>query len=582
MDVWQEAAGTLQRQRDVSCDACGYNRRGLPAGARCPECGEPPPAIISVPVIVADLRTAAELRWARCVTAGLVLLGISSLVAMVVATVIPAGPQSIGAINVPCPKLWATALVQRPISGTPGPWGVAGTVAVLSGLVGLWLVTEPRTLRGASTEPFAGLRAAARWCGVLGAGGLFGAFLTTGALWRGGDELGLAVLIALALVELPGTTLLYLYLHRIAVDLDAAHARVALERCAWLIPSVLVAATVVTAGQQFLTRADVAIGASPALGFYAAFGAASLAAGVMATAAYVRLTAAALHRSAGLWFSSVPAAAPGGFRAAAAWFRRITSRDRSRLRVAIGVVVWVWLSLASLPGLLLTDTRAGFGGNLPLVNWLGPKVSAIPLLMEQRTSYYTFRPAGVASVVPLLVTIWLMTSWRFAARERLAAFAGSLLRYGAAALLGAVIAFVMIVHTHQAADNPWVVRRTWSRPATMAVAFIDVPLTLLAYAHLSRIAEAIWQARLAATLRRIGWFGAAAQVIPLAFLAAARGMRTWRGSTVELSLAAAYSAGAMILTLLALAALASLAWGLVAGNQKGTQARVGRACVRID
>ena len=66
-----------------ACDLCGYPRTGLPPGALCPECGEPPPRLAGVDhPASAPAHTAAALAHLRTVTAGLLLLLTSSMTAV--------------------------------------------------------------------------------------------------------------------------------------------------------------------------------------------------------------------------------------------------------------------------------------------------------------------------------------------------------------------------------------------------------------------------------------------------------------------------------------------------------------------
>jgi hypothetical protein len=170
---------------DPSCDLCGYPRTGLPPDALCPECGEPPPRLAEMArayaaAAAADTMSpvsAAKLAHVRLVAAGLFLLITSSVTALGVTLVMKVGPITLPAVNVPAPKVHAAAFIQRSIGGPPGPWGIAGTTAALMGLVGIWLLTTPRSLRADEEGAFSPRRLA-RWSAVLSAGAVLGVLLS--------------------------------------------------------------------------------------------------------------------------------------------------------------------------------------------------------------------------------------------------------------------------------------------------------------------------------------------------------------------------------------------------------------------
>lgn len=534
---------------DVDCDVCGYPRRGLPEQSLCPECGAAPPAIVAVPRVVAHVRTRAELRWTRTVAAGLVVLLIAWAFALRVVLVVPAESLSITSLNVPAPKVATVAAVQRAVGGYPGPWGVCGDLAVLGSLLGIWMMTAPRSARG-SEEAMASLRQLLRWIAMVSGGLAFGATLCEVGLWPGDSPLRNTIFLSVLFSELPTATLLYLYLRQLARRLDDPRAFVAMERAAWLVP-LLMAASLVYAVVLYYVLDGHVTNLSRILG--TALGAASVVAGVYALGGYARLTLSVCSRSGWLWLDSSPR---GVLRRAGLVGRVVSHNVRQflpRWLVAAGIIAWVWFSIARFPDTLTVERRSGLGGNVPLVNWLGPKL-ALTGLWTEGYSQYRFSPSVIDSYLPLLAPSFLMTAGR---RKDLTTHRlGRLLRWGTTAILGAAACMAMI-------RTERTLSATWSRPLAWGMVLFDIPFTLLTYVYLSRVSVAVGERRLGRRVMRIGFCGAIAQAAPLALLAFSRTLRAWHGSMSETAVAAMYGAASMVLTVLALAALGQLAWSIV-------------------
>ncbi|HSI34890.1 MAG TPA: hypothetical protein VK986_14980, partial [Tepidisphaeraceae bacterium] len=224
-----------------ACPECGYDRTGLPAAARCPECGES--ASSPNPNVTADAA-----HW-RVTAVGLLLLIVASVGALRVALIMPVGPLSLAAVNVPCPKVGAAALVQRSIGGPPGPWGVAGTVWVILAIAGTWLVTEPRSARGAE-ERFVSLRKLARWWPIVTGGAAMGILMSGATDYT--DPMGVraawTVAAIVALCEFPSALLLYAHLRDVARRTGDRRAPGQLAACAWAVPIALGCAALIVAG----------------------------------------------------------------------------------------------------------------------------------------------------------------------------------------------------------------------------------------------------------------------------------------------------------------------------------------------
>jgi hypothetical protein len=111
-----------QHDRQRLCERCGYPRTGLPADARCPECGEPPSPVDLrssrlvpfVPLLPGAARDRAEQRWLATLAAGLVLLIVCSFYALQVALVMSLGGLVVATINAAITSLPAPFPPRRP------------------------------------------------------------------------------------------------------------------------------------------------------------------------------------------------------------------------------------------------------------------------------------------------------------------------------------------------------------------------------------------------------------------------------------------------------------------------------------
>src|SRR5262245_27922773 len=127
----------LPLEQAICCDVCGYPRIGLPETAKCPECGEDPPALVKSRFGHPTL-TVGRRRWLRQIALGLILLVFSYISALQIILVMNLDAQVLAAVNMPAPKIAATALIQRAVGNRPGPWGVSGTLAVMGSVLAVW------------------------------------------------------------------------------------------------------------------------------------------------------------------------------------------------------------------------------------------------------------------------------------------------------------------------------------------------------------------------------------------------------------------------------------------------------------
>lgn len=188
----------------LTCLSCGYDLRAAGEAARCPECG------FAVRDSVAGHTRAAE-RWAWKVRAGMLLMLIAT--PLLVASMLTASEVSYALLlNLPAPKLWSSPIVimYRGIEQHV----VAILASILLNTFGIFLLTTPDRRYEAAMS----LR---RWLRVYAVAAVTATWFTVApqfrSIWLSGggrfDEL-----FVLLVAEIPGTTLFYLYLARVARD----------------------------------------------------------------------------------------------------------------------------------------------------------------------------------------------------------------------------------------------------------------------------------------------------------------------------------------------------------------------------
>jgi hypothetical protein len=271
---------------------------------------------------------------------------------------------------------------------------------------------------------------------------------------------------------------------------------------------------------------------------------------MLALSGYARLTLTAMSRTGVTWLQGTP---QGLLRRVGLLIRAMIPSVRefaARWLVSIGIVSWIWFNFARLPQTLAVERRAGLGGNVPLLNWLGPKITLAGLWAEGFRDY-EFMPSLSYSYMPLLAAVFMMTAGR--RKSRLTHRLGRILRWGTTAVLGAAMCLAI-------SKSERVTSGTWSRPLAWGTILFDVPFTLLLYVYQSRVATAVGSMQLSKRLMKLGLAGALLQAAPLALLVISRRLRPWHGSMTETAVAAAYGAVSMIVTALALAAVVKLAW----------------------
>jgi hypothetical protein len=552
-----------RRAREASlaadCHGCGYSRMGLAAGARCPECGEFPSP--SIKPLMLELRGAARDRaeqgWLASVTAGMVLLVVSSVAALKVALIMPLGGLALIAVNAPGPKLWAASLLQRSI-GEPGAWGVMGTVAVLGNVLAVWLITEPRTQRDGGLFS---IRAAARWSCVLGAGALAGVLLGHYPISRSWGWHGLPILlVAVAVIELPANTLLYMYLRQLATRFRLAGGRAAtqLGMAAVLLPLTCA----IGAGISFVRGEMQDQPVVPWRFAQAAYGALAMATGMLMCAGVLRLLAQAALATTDQSIVSL-AGKLARLRASVGRFAAGVSADPARWAAVLGLALWLWNTRPLIVLTAMANHRDALGGDLPLVNFVGPKVWAAALSQAPYSGYIWSHRSVILSTV---LAVWLITALRPA---RVSRRGWIIARWLPTLLVGMAVGLAMTIDraSGQVRTSYW---------AAALMICVEAPATFILYRYLARLADDATAddpaSKLPARLRLIATFATLLILSPLAFFALSAPLRGHHDDVLVRCVAAGYGMVAIAAGVAAWAVVAKLIWTLATWRRRPSTA----------
>jgi hypothetical protein len=525
------------------CHECGYPRRGLAESSVCPECGAAPQrsraATRGLPTLNITQHGQIRLVWL-----GLLLLMYATFYSIQLAVVMNYEQLSLHAINLPTPKVAAVTLVQREIGGRPGPWGTMGWTCVLFQLVAVYLITVP-TIRSTANEAWLSLRRVTRWTALVCTAALMGFMLSHGQVhipllsWYTWDLL----IYALVIGELPANLFLYLYLARIADNYRMPRVARTMRALAWIGVGVRVLCVaiilypfpteVLRDQTQSLVLATIACFAIPAA--------------VVGWAAVLNL----MLRSTRIGFARPARRAIALLRDRAPVIRsgmRFVETHALRLCVVAGLGLWL-LAIADQFEMAVNSSRRGLGGEIPMMNYAGPKISATWL---GQSDYYSWRYAysQTVDVAWILIVVFLITSplpgltpgdqWLRAC-----------VRWGLLIMIGMRYGLLLIVGDNQTRD---------SHVFAAHVLLLEAPATAAMMWYLARVARAQLLPRVEKRLRQLAVVSAVMISTPLVLHVLSKHTWAYHESWQIGVVGAAYAIASMGLGVMGVKWIVELGW----------------------
>ncbi len=523
----------LRRLRRIApahwCDECGYSLRGLTRDQTCPECGHSP-----IAGTIARSTTSPHTAWARSVSLGLMLLLLVTLNAVSSVLVQPFSEHFGGtapSLNLPAPKLWAMPLLQRPIGKSPEEPGVVGTRTAMLSLLAIWLITAPCTSPRVGRDQL--LRLMTRWSSVSLFGLAFGTMMASQGLWP--EDLPPFRLMLVAAVELPATTLLYLYLRKLSYDVPGRERRDAFDRIVWLAPLVILAGAIILGAQWWQSSGrDRDLANEVSLSLTALYGAIAMTSGVAASAVTCSLALAILPLGFPSTSRVLRVAAIIASRGRAQLGAISPGRIRS-LAIASGLALLLVAMLCGNDQVIWMYVRDGLGGNLPFFNYPGPKLWAAATLADGNAVFWHPLVSRVTLLMIELAAVWLITI----PRDR--SLARPLVRWLTTFMVGATLAAVPIGRHLLHLDAS--VHRT---QVFESLTFLfELPTSVLLYVLLARIAADSGRAELARRFRMVAGLMVIMVVVALVMCATSTRYYEVRRSLVVIALCAIYGAATL-------------------------------------